>query len=833
MRLPLIAIACFLVSGVSAQVTGLNGWSLFVDPGHSATENQGAFGYSEAEKNLRVALALRDLLEAQTDIDAVHLSRTSDLQIVSLSQRSDMANSLGVDWFHSIHSDASSSTSANSTLLLWGQLLNGSEKSPPGGSRMSDFMVDNLTRGMRTTTRGSRGDCGFYRSFIPDACSSGGPYLSVNRRTTMPSELSESGFHTNPTQNQRNMSEGWKRLEAQTLFWSILDFWGIARPPARILTGFVTDAESGKAINGATVAASGKSYTTDTYETLFRFYSSDPEALRNGFYYLDDAAPGPQPVTVSADGYDTEEFVVVPTDTFFTFFDIQLVNSDPPRVVSTTPLEGETAFRVVDPIVITFSRRMDRTSVENAFSVDPSVEGRFSWTNGDLRLSFLADSLSSLTDVTVRLAASAQDAFGHPIDGDGDGLAGGDFELTFTTGSSDTQAPVILDRYPRTNQSGIELDPIISIVFDEEVDPGSISANQVSLLTVTGASVSGQLTHDVVGAASVLSLFPSQTLEPSTIYLVRVLPGLRDLVGNERLTIQQYFFTTRASGIDRVSLDDFESDVDRNWQEPAQSSSTIGVVPGVTSRSTESKIVNLWTGSATSLRIDFAWDNAGPEWLIREQLVGGSPRSVAFDSTFAVQAYVFGDGSGTLFRFAVSDRVPEVSDSNLEASPWYTVDWIGWRFVSWLPGRDGVGVWHGDGVLDGTLVFDSFQLSRAPGEALSGSLVIDDLSLSKNGFPTDVEEGGDLPEVFRLLQNYPNPFSRSTTVRLSLPEPGALSVSVYNVLGEEVARLKDEPRHPAGSVELTWAAFGMPSGVYLVRARFEGLIQTVHVVLVK
>ena len=36
------------------EVTGLSGWSLFLDPGHSRNENQGLYNYSEAEKVLRV-----------------------------------------------------------------------------------------------------------------------------------------------------------------------------------------------------------------------------------------------------------------------------------------------------------------------------------------------------------------------------------------------------------------------------------------------------------------------------------------------------------------------------------------------------------------------------------------------------------------------------------------------------------------------------------------------------------------------------------------------------------------------------------------------------------
>ena len=162
-----LIIVLFHSSILLGQVSGLSGWNIFLDPGHSRRENMGVYGYSEAERNLRVALRLRDLLLTNTDIDTVFISRTDDQQSVSLSQRTDYANSVGAAWFHSIHSDASSSPQVGSTLLLWGQTYDGNEKIPNGGKAMSDIIVDILTRGMRADTRGccssrfSRPGCGW------------------------------------------------------------------------------------------------------------------------------------------------------------------------------------------------------------------------------------------------------------------------------------------------------------------------------------------------------------------------------------------------------------------------------------------------------------------------------------------------------------------------------------------------------------------------------------------------------------------------------------------------------------------------------------------------
>ena len=191
-------------------------------------ENMGINGYSEAEEVLRVGLHLKEILENQTDIDTVYISRTNDSQSVSLYQRTNYANSVSASWYHSIHSDASSNTNTNKTLMLWGELNNGNPDPPAGGEEMSSYMIDLLTEGMRIPTTGSWGDCSFY-TWSDYCANSGGPYLYVNRNTNMPSELSEEGHHTNPAQNQLIMNDEYKRMLAYLFYWSILKYHEIGR----------------------------------------------------------------------------------------------------------------------------------------------------------------------------------------------------------------------------------------------------------------------------------------------------------------------------------------------------------------------------------------------------------------------------------------------------------------------------------------------------------------------------------------------------------------------------------------------------------------------------
>lgn len=87
--------------------------------------------------------------------------------------------------------------------------------------------------------------------------------------------------------------------------------------------------------------------------------------------------------------------------------------------------------------------------------------------------------------------------------------------------------------------------------------------------------------------------------------------------------------------------------------------------------------------------------------------------------------------------------------------------------------------------------------------------------------PLSIEtELNDLPVVFELLPNYPNPFNPKTTIRYSVGSIQKSSVrvelSVYDVLGQKVATLFAGKSKP-GSYKAVWDAAGYPSGLYIVR----------------
>jgi N-acetylmuramoyl-L-alanine amidase len=820
-------------NSAAQEVTGLSGWSLFLDPGHSRTENQGLYNYSEAEKVLRISLALREMLLSTTDIDTVYLSRDNDQISVSLSQRTDRANALAADFFHSIHSDAGPA-SANSTLLLHGGWRSGGvtvEKSPKGGKEMGDLMTTNLSAAMRVGTRGNYADRNFYQGSSVASHARQYPYLHVNRESSMASILSEGGFHTNPRQQQLNMNAEFKRLEAQSHYWSVLAYMGVdERPTVGIVTGVVTDATNGKPINGAIIRIGDSSYTTDSYESLFSAYSSLEEQLGNGFFYLENIPNGDQEVIFEADGYysDTLDVQVLTDD--FSFADHELNSNIEPFITSVSLASGE-SLDIGEPLVLEFSRTMNKASVENALRLTPNVEDlEYTWISGStLRIS--STNFAFVTDYTLEILDSATDdsPFAHGFDGDADGEAGGIYTLSFSTSPADIMAPISSDVFPSAGV-GIDQFPIASIRFNEPLDSAAFDSTTMYYMT-SGRRIPGELAYYQVGSESVLNYFPSEPLLPNAYHLLSISKHISDTLGNAIGKGILKSFPTSGQGI-RVNrvIDAFDGDFSP-WWFPSQSGSTTGYIGEATTRLAETQWTNKVTASPQAMRVQYGWNTSDSEHLIRVYRNSSSP---TFSNNSLLQVFIFGDGSGNPFRFMLRD-----GNNQLEGSSWIPIDWIGWKLVTWNLATDPVVGWvNGNGSLNGNVYIDSFQLSYTQGNTNQGFIIFDDLRVAEvataisNEDIDDALANNDLPNQIVLQQNYPNPFNPSTTIRFSLPEAQELSLVLYDMLGRQVDILA-RGQHAAGEHSYQLDASGLASGVYVYQLITKNGVLSKKMTLIK
>jgi hypothetical protein len=92
------------------------------------------------------------------------------------------------------------------------------------------------------------------------------------------------------------------------------------------------------------------------------------------------------------------------------------------------------------------------------------------------------------------------------------------------------------------------------------------------------------------------------------------------------------------------------------------------------------------------------------------------------------------------------------------------------------------------------------------------------------------------PSAVELMPGFPNPFGHRVTLPYLIPEPMEVKIEVFNVLGQQVARLAHGV-HTPGRHEATWdgttGSGPAGSGLYIVRLHAGGEMHTQTVVLVR
>jgi hypothetical protein len=123
-----------------------------------------------------------------------------------------------------------------------------------------------------------------------------------------------------------------------------------------------------------------------------------------------------------------------------------------------------------------------------------------------------------------------------------------------------------------------------------------------------------------------------------------------------------------------------------------------------------------------------------------------------------------------------------------------------------------------------------------------------DLGCFETSGSTSVGSESASPQFYRLDQNYPNPFNPATTIRFTIGGVAALSgalssgvegplsshvkLTVFDILGREVATLVNEPKTP-GEYSVQFDAGDLSSGVFFGQLRAGNFIQTQRMLLLR
>lgn len=130
-----------------------------------------------------------------------------------------------------------------------------------------------------------------------------------------------------------------------------------------------------------------------------------------------------------------------------------------------------------------------------------------------------------------------------------------------------------------------------------------------------------------------------------------------------------------------------------------------------------------------------------------------------------------------------------------------------------------------------------FKTDENTGGLNRWGIKIDDLSIVTNREYLAIDDLVALPEQFKLLSAYPNPFNSSVNIPYALPESGEVRLRIYNMLGQEVYKTTARHNLP-GYYNLHWngkSAYGniLTSGIYFILLEHGRKLETSKILFLK
>jgi DNA-binding transcriptional ArsR family regulator len=140
----------------------------------------------------------------------------------------------------------------------------------------------------------------------------------------------------------------------------------------------------------------------------------------------------------------------------FKFFMVISNVSRLPFITSTIPKNNSTNVEINTTIEIIFSFRMNQSSVENAFSIKPYINGSFYWSNYNRTMRFYPERFLAFNQTyNLKISTSAKSIMGSPFDGNMnnkvDGSPVDDYYWSFTTAPAENVNPIIQINNPLNN----------------------------------------------------------------------------------------------------------------------------------------------------------------------------------------------------------------------------------------------------------------------------------------------------------------------------------------------------------------------------------------------
>ncbi len=767
-----------------------SGIKICINPGHGGHDASNdryipATGFWESDGNLEKGLYLRDLLKG-FGADVI-MSRTTntDADDLPLSQIVALANANNVDYFHSIHSNAYDSKS-NYTLLLF----RGRDNAPDyeGAKIMGSYIVDEIYKAHRTTSKSNRGDLDFYGTW----------QLGVLHGLNMPGTLSEGSFHDYVPESWRLKNSVYTKHEAWAIVKAFISYFNLTPITTGMIAGVVRDPEQ-------RVSYYAIPYTSDPIKPLNKIkvtlepgnvvYNGDE--FNNGFFLFDSLAPGQYKLIYECENYfkDSTTVIVEANKTVFADKYLQYDTTIAPVVLSHYPISAADSIETSTVIKIYFNRIMNRTASESAFTISPTAQGTFSWEDGDKTMVFKPNlPLEKAANYNVTVTTSAASKWNVGIQSN--------YTFSFTTKNRNRLA---LEKfYPNNNQTNVSSSVQIRLTFDAAIYSGSLG-NQINLYNAANERLAVKNVKIFSENGKGLIYFePYSKLAANSTFRLTLGGGISDVDNIPMVDPVEINFTTeQEQNINGTIVNDFESL--NGWQMSLSNSDTLATKLTL---ATDRKINGTYSGK---LNYEFNSNSSGEIVLTNSKSISSNPSG---EQQFGY--WIFGDLSNNYLEFSLSD---DSLKSNIAFAD--SLNWTGWKFkMINIPALSS----------SANTFYYSLSLKQNLNGAGSGAIYLDDAQYSSDFTP--VENEMIQPAEYSLYQNYPNPFNPVTIIKYQIPNSGFVTIKVYDVLGREVSVLVNEEKK-AGSYNVNFDGSNLSSGIYFYTLITEKYVSTKKLVLLK
>jgi methionine-rich copper-binding protein CopC len=205
---------------------------------------------------------------------------------------------------------------------------------------------------------------------------------------------------------------------------------------------------------------------------------------------------------------------------------ITTIDTTPPRVVSTIPVNGATGVSRAGTATVTFSEPIDpATLTTSTFNIRVTssgqvLPGRVTYTVATRVAEFIpTNPMPNLTSMTVTVTTGVKDLSGNAM--------AAPFTSVWTT--RDEDGPTVTSSTPANGASGVSATAPITVTFSEAVTAGTVNSTNILLkLTSTGATVPGTLAFN---GTTLVTFTPSAPLTQGANYTFSV-NAVTDLAGN-------------------------------------------------------------------------------------------------------------------------------------------------------------------------------------------------------------------------------------------------------------------------------------------------------------